>query len=536
MKPWKSASADEESNISAERLQLALRASNEGIWDWWTGHRDIYYSRRILEFLECGENRAPNLFFEPFEHIHPEDQPAFRRALQQALGSGGPEILAVDARVRTGGGSWRWLRVRGTVVRDREGHCLRIAGSMIDISQRKQAEAQVEEERFQLRNLIDRVPLQIYFKNERSEMVMVNRQMADWHGVESTEELIGKHDRDLFDEEHWRAAEADEREIMSSGVPVTSKLEQETWNSREETWVITSKFPWQDRSGRILGTFGVSSDVTQLVRTRQEATRLADELRRRNEVYEEERQLAREIHPAISSRSLPELHVAGGAVARFGARYIPISGLAGDFYEVIEIRPDCVGLLVCDVMGHGVRSALVVAMLRGLLEKQRGLAASPAPFLGGLNEGLTAMLRRAGASMFATAIYCVVDFGAGTLRYACAGHPGPVTSGAAGTKRLATLRCEKGPGLGLFENALYPETCMPLEGIGRLLLFTDGVLEAENPSGEPFLGERLMEMVAASGSMDLESLLDGILERVLSFSESRHFDDDVCLLAMDMRG
>ena len=76
MKPWKSASADEESNISAERLQLALRASNEGIWDWWTGHRDIYYSRRILEFLECGENRAPNLFFEPFEHIHPEDQPA----------------------------------------------------------------------------------------------------------------------------------------------------------------------------------------------------------------------------------------------------------------------------------------------------------------------------------------------------------------------------------------------------------------------------------------------------------------------------
>ena len=103
--------------VKLERLELALRASNEGIWDWWTDRNEIYYSRRILEFLECGRRRAPNLFLEPHEHIHPDEHRAFSLAVAQALQDGGPETLSVDARVRTGGGEWRWLRIRGTVVR-----------------------------------------------------------------------------------------------------------------------------------------------------------------------------------------------------------------------------------------------------------------------------------------------------------------------------------------------------------------------------------------------------------------------------------
>ena len=110
--------------MKLERLELALRASNEGIWDWQTDKRNIYYSRRILEFLECGKDRAPNLFLPPFETIHPEEKESFIRGVTQALQDGGPETLAVDARVRTGGGDWRWLKIRGTVVRDRDGKTL----------------------------------------------------------------------------------------------------------------------------------------------------------------------------------------------------------------------------------------------------------------------------------------------------------------------------------------------------------------------------------------------------------------------------
>lgn len=519
--------------LKLERIELALRASHEGIWDWWTDRREIYYSRRILEFLECGKDRAPHLFLAPFESIHPDDRPRFETTVAQALQPGGPETLAADARVLTGGGDWRWLRICGTVVRDRDGMARRIAGSMIDISRRKRAEALLEDERFLLRQLIDHIPVQIYFKDLESRFVMANQRMAEWAGIANTADIVGKHDKDFFDELHWIPAETDERRIIETGQPVTGQVEHEVWADQQETWVMTSKFPWRDRHGRIMGTFGVSMDVTEIILAQRQATKLAAELQQKNQSYEEELQLAREIQHALTTTEFPPLSTNGCRVG-FGSRYIPISGLAGDFFEIIPLRGDCAGLLICDVMGHGVRSALVVAMLRGLLEKQRGQAADPGSFLQGLNEGLAAILERASATMFATAFYGVIDLAAGTLSYACAGHPGPVAAGPGGVVQLATNRDERGPALGLRRDASYPVTAVPLEAIRRLILFTDGVLEAENHQGEPFFEKRLLEIVNDHTGDTLEHLLDDILARVLEFSHSRHFDDDVCLLGAEI--
>ncbi|MEK7952894.1 SpoIIE family protein phosphatase [Luteolibacter soli] len=516
-----------------ERLSLALKASNEGIWDWWVGKPDVHYSRRILEFLECSEIAAPNIFLPPHGEIHPDDRDRFTRALANVLNPAGPELFAIDCRLQTGGGHWRWLRIRGTVVRGRNGEAVRIAGSMIDISLRKQAEGQIEDERHILRSLIDRVPLQIYFKDLDSRFVLVNGQMAEWNGQPSPESVIGKHDRDFFASAHWQEAEADEKQIMTSGQAVTEKVEREEREDGKVTWVLTSKFPWFDRSGHVKGTFGVSSDVTELVTAKQAATDLAAELQIRNQAYEEELQLAREIQHALAGSSFPEVSTERAAL-RFGARYLPISGLAGDFFEVLRISDDSVGMLICDVMGHGVRSALIVAMLRGLLEKQRRSASDPSAFLRGLNNGLHAILDRAGATMFATAFYAVIDLGEGTLRYASAGHPGGIATGPAGVQQLASGKKQKGPGLGLIAKADYPSGEIPLEGVRRLLLFTDGILEAENPDGEPFLEKRLMETAASSNGETLEQMLDLVLNRVLQYSDSHHFDDDVCLLGVEV--
>lgn len=516
-----------------ERLELALRASNEGIWDWSVGERPIFYTRRILEFLECGDGNAPNIFLEPYPHIHEEDREAFTRVIAAVMDNGGPETLAVDARVRTGANHWRWLRIRGSVMRDRSGRAKRIAGSMIDISLRKAAEAQLEEERYLLRQLIDCVPLQIYFKNTKSEFVMVNQGLADWHGFKTSSQILGKHDRDFFDEAHWRPAERDELTIMETGEAITNKLEQETWHSEMETWVITSKFPWRDRFGKIRGTFGVSSNVTELVQAQKRASALAEELHRRNAVYEEELLLAREIQQAFATADFPET-AADGLKLEFGARHIPISGMAGDFYEVIQIDGHRVGLLICDVMGHGVRSALVVAMLRGLLEKSRALAGQPGSFLAGLNESLCAILSRAGVTMFATAFYGVIDLRTRKFSHACAGHPGPVLCDASGgTRQIATSRDARGPALGIIADATFPESHESVDSPCRIILYTDGVLEAENPHGELF-EKRLTKVIAQHAIAPLETALDGILEAVLDFSSSRAFDDDVCLLGCDL--
>lgn len=526
-------SSQDRDAVKLERLELALRASNEGIWDWWTDRKDVYYSRRILEFLECGRRRAPNLFLEPHAHIHPDDQRAFTLAVSQALDDSGPETLAVDARIRTGGGDWRWLRIRGTVVRNRDGRAHRIAGSMIDISRRKNAESQLEEDRFLLRQLIDHIPVHVYFKDLASRFVMANKGMAEWMGLSDASEITGKHDRDFFDEDHWKPAELDELRIIESGQPMTGQLEHETWHEGDETWVLTSKFPWRDRHGHIKGTFGVSSDVTDLVIAQREATILAGQLQEKNEAYEEEVHLAREIQQALTGRGFPDVANERHQTC-FSARYVPISGLAGDFFEVIQVENDRAGVLICDVMGHGVRSALIVAMLRGLLEKQRAQAADPSAFLHGLNDGLAAILERAGTTMFATAFYGVIDLAAATFTYASAGHPGPIIEGPAGIRQIAVERCQKGPGLGLIKGSYYPATTLPLDEIRRVILFTDGVLEAENQQGEPFFESRLMEIIARNSGNHLEFLLDDILASVLAFSDAQRFDDDVCLLGIEV--
>ena len=523
-----------ETNIDSDRLELALRASNEGIWDWRTDGKKIYYSRRILEFLECTESGAPNIFLPPHLPIHNLERPAFVRAVGQALEDHGPETLAVDARVQTGGNTWRWLRIRGTVVRDRKGEAVRIAGSMIDISLRKAAESQIEEERHLLRSLIDHVPLQIYFKDLESKVVMANRGMVEWHGFESTTDLIGKHDRDLFSNTHWEKAAADEQRIIETGEAMTGQLERETWREGGETFVMTSKFPWRDKEGKVKGTFGVSSDVTSLVLAQRQATELAGKLQQKNESYEEEVKLAHEIQQALSTTGYPSVVSENGNGLAFASRYLPISGLAGDFFEVMPLGTHKFGIFICDVMGHGVRAALVVAMLRGLLATQSTKGRQSQHFLEAINRGLASILKRANVTMFATAFHGVIDLENLTLTYSCAGHPGPVLVGSDMSRQLCTDRCEKGPALGLFPDTSYTVNTLDLTDIRRLLLFTDGVLEAENTDGEQFLEKRLMQLAGKGSGEPLGKWLDGIIETVLNFSGDHHFDDDVCLLGVEV--
>jgi sigma-B regulation protein RsbU (phosphoserine phosphatase) len=128
----------------------------------------------------------------------------------------------------------------------------------------------------------------------------------------------------------------------------------------------------------------------------------------------------------------------------------------------------------------------------------------------------------------------VIDLSEGVFTCACAGHPGPVIDGPGGVRQIATGRDQRGPGLGLSRHATYPVTSIPLDSIQRMILFTDGVLEAENQQGEPFFEKRLIEIIASHSGDTLDHLLDDILASVLTFSQARQFDDDVCLLGVEV--
>ena len=202
-----------------DRLELALRASNEGIWDWDIAGGTIHYSGRILRFLGRRREEMKNIF-EDEEWIHEEDREAFRRALARVMPPGGDELLAVEPRLRNAKRQWRWFRIRGVPVRNEAGKVVRMAGSMIDITARKKVEAQLLEERHLMRLLIDSVPLSIYFKDRASNFTLVNRSMASRFGKDDPSELIGKNDHDYFSKEHADEALEDERKILQTGDPI----------------------------------------------------------------------------------------------------------------------------------------------------------------------------------------------------------------------------------------------------------------------------------------------------------------------------
>lgn len=510
-----------------ERLDLALEASNEGIWDWDFGTGTLDFTNRVGEFFECEPEDIPN-FFEYEEFVHEEDRQEFFDAIA-AVRAGKSEILAAEPRLRSSEKyGWKWFRVRGVPVMY-EGELTGLAGSLINISQRKRAEQALLEEQHLTQTLVENVPLQIYFKDKKSRFTMVNSPMARWTGFEKPRDLIGKTDADLFGDEHSQQALGDEQRILETGEALEAVIEKETWSGRDDTWVLTTKMPYRNRRGDLMGTFGVSNDVTELVRTQRSLAEMAAELKERNEVYEEEMSLAREIQQGLLPTDYPEF-----GEAQFGHRYLPISGLAGDFFEVLDLGDNQVGLLICDVMGHGVRSALVASLLRGLVSQSMSLAQQPDAFLSSLNTGLVSFLKKAGVTMFATAFYVVVDRKDEKIRYASAGHPAGIMSDGDGASLLPLGGRGKGPGLGLLADAEYGVESIPLVGVKSLLLFTDGIYEVENSEGEAFLQNRLVQTVKRASGADLEVRLDAILDEVKRFTEGGGFDDDVCLLGMSL--
>jgi sigma-B regulation protein RsbU (phosphoserine phosphatase) len=517
------------------RLELALLASNEGVWDWYVGEEDIYYSDRVLDFLGYSADKAPNIILQARKYFHPEELPKLRDTFKKIVKKDGDQTLAHDCRYLHPDGSWRWLRIRGVVVRDNNGTAYRIVGSIIDISKRKNAEMALEEERHRLRELIENIPINVYYKDTESRFVLANSSTAEKLGAKSERDLLGKTDYDFFDKRHADMGRADELEIMKTRVPMLKALQRETYEDGKITWAETSKLPWLDRKGELCGTFGITTDITALFNAQHELGALADELQKRNVAIEEELQLAREIQQALLPKELDGLILQDSdREVTVGCRYCPASEMAGDFFEVIPISQHCMGILLCDVMGHGVRASLVVSMLRGLMEKERESATSPEWFLYGVNDGLVSIFERAGVTLFATAIYLIIDLKKGVLQYACAGHPTPVVIRLGKGKLLEPEGVKPNPALGLIPQAVFTTHTVSLDEIDRLLVYTDGLHEVEDAAGDQLGIERVITKMEESIEEDLETSLDTLLDYARRHSDEGEFGDDVCLFGMEV--
>jgi diguanylate cyclase (GGDEF)-like protein/PAS domain S-box-containing protein len=121
-----------------------------------------------------------------------------------------------------------------------------------------------------LRAFLEHIPAGVYFKDRQSRFVRVSRSLASRFGFSDPDLAIGKTDFDIFSNEHAQQAFSDEQEIIRSGNPIVNKEEKETWPDGSENWVLTTKLPLKDLAGRVLGTMGISQDITERKRVEHE--------------------------------------------------------------------------------------------------------------------------------------------------------------------------------------------------------------------------------------------------------------------------
>ncbi len=132
----------------------------------------------------------------------------------------------------------------------------------LDITDRRRMEHNLQDSEQKFRTLMDNIPDMIYFKDAESRFLQVSKAFATRHGFTDPEQLIGKTDFDIFSEDHARPAFEDEQRILRTGIPIIDLEEEETWSDRPSAWVSTTKMPLLDKAGNIVGTFGISRDIT----------------------------------------------------------------------------------------------------------------------------------------------------------------------------------------------------------------------------------------------------------------------------------
>ena len=164
--------------------------------------------------------------------------------------------------IRPEGQAPRHIVANGDPFFDKQGKKLGAVVTMHDITARKQAEEALTQEQYLMRMLMENIPDAIYFKDKQGRFLRISKSHAEMLGVSDPEQALGKTDFDFFGVEHAQAAYEDEQEIMRTGQPMLNAEEMLIWPDHPSRWVLATKLPLRDKAGQIVGTFGISRDIT----------------------------------------------------------------------------------------------------------------------------------------------------------------------------------------------------------------------------------------------------------------------------------
>src|ERR1700692_3675584 len=299
-------------------------------------------------------------------------------------------------------------------------------------------------------------------------------------------------------------------------------------------------------TGELLYYEGIVQDHTlrkaaEEARSRAEESlvRYAEELRLKNAQFKADLEMARDIQQVFLTQnypSFPRSLTPQESWLGFCHWYQPAEQVGGDFFCVLPLSDTEAGVFICDVLGHGLRAALVTAIVRGLLEELTPIATDPGRLLSEINGSLIAIFRQTETPMLVSAFYLVVNTIDGKMCYSNAGHPQPFhLHRGSGIAEPLRFQAPQGPVLGIFPATIYQNSYGIASANDLVVLFTDGLFEVETAEDDYYGADRLLAAVRKRMHLAPRQLFEEVVAEIQGSCISGKFTDDMCLLGVELR-
>ncbi len=259
--------AEELLKESEDRWSSALECSGNGVWDWDAITERVFFSKEWKSMLGYEEHEVGDSIKEWESRVHPDDWEMIQVELQKHF-DGQTPVYGSEHRLRTRDGSYKWILDRGKVIsRDEEGKVLRVIGTHTDITEIKKVQEDLNRIRGQLKAILDNLPFLVWFKNKEGYYIEVNRVFEIACGL-PRDQIIGKTDLDIWPLDLALGYMEDDREVMINRKQINK--EEQVQDKAGGIWFSTFKTPVFDHEGNVIGTSGITRDITESRRLEHE--------------------------------------------------------------------------------------------------------------------------------------------------------------------------------------------------------------------------------------------------------------------------
>lgn len=255
---------------------LFIKGTSVAFWSWHIPTDTLTLGGKFTDFLGCLHSELPSSFEQTKSFFSEEDFEEFKREFQRCQENPKSPKLQVQTSHRSAEVKQPFdLHWSGEIIQWEENEPILMVGQANQEFQQKAHNLPPSEQTEFFKLLMEHLPDSIFFKDQESRFIAINNACAKKFGISNPEEAVGKTDFDFFDEIHAQQALDDEIQVMESGEPIIRKIEKEvrTREANEVFWASTSKLPMYDEDGNVIGTFGITQDITNQYKAEKELER-----------------------------------------------------------------------------------------------------------------------------------------------------------------------------------------------------------------------------------------------------------------------